>query len=233
MYLKRLILFLITLLIVQACSSTREYTVRPGDSLSKIAKQHNMSVKELQQLNNISNPNLIKAGQTLVVKGKAGEVPVASTAASSNANPQPLPKRNNTVVTPAASPAPKDKVTTPVKNWRKPTAGNVVRTYNPNIPGQKGIQIAGTLHQPIVAANDGEIVFAGAGNSGYGQLIIIRHNANTYSAYGYLSSINVKEGRKVKKGEQIGTMGNSFDGRTVLYFEIRTQGQTVNPMNYI
>lgn len=232
MHLKRLILFLITLLIVQACSSTREYTVRRGDSLSKIAQRHNMSVKELQRLNNISNPNHIRVGQTLVVKGKAGAAPVASTA-SSNANPQALPKRNNTVVTPAAAAAPKDKVATKVKNWRKPTAGNVVRSYNPNIPGQKGIQIAGTLHQPIVAANDGEIVFSGAGNSGYGQLIIIRHDANTYSAYGYLSSINVREGRKVKKGEQIGTMGNSFDGRTVLYFEIRTQGQTVNPMNYI
>ncbi len=232
MHLKRLTLFLITLLIVQACSSTREYTVRPGDSLSKIAQQHNMSVKELQTLNNIANPNLIRAGQTLVVKGKASAAPVASTV-SSSANPQALPKRNNTVITPTAAPPPKDKVATKVKNWRKPTAGTVVRTYNPNVPGQKGIQIAGTLHQPIVAANDGEVVYSGAGNSGYGQLIIIRHNANTYSAYGYLSSINVREGRKVKKGEQIGTMGNSFDGRTVLYFEIRTQGQTVNPMNYI
>ncbi len=232
MHLKRLTLFLFTLLILQACSSTGEYTVRRGDSLSKIAKQHNMSVKELQRLNNISNPNRIRAGQTLVVKGKAGAAaPVASTA--SNANPQALPKRNNSVITPAAAAAPKDKVVTQVKNWRKPTAGTVVRAYNPNIPGQKGIQIAGTLHQPIVAANDGEVVFSGSGNSGYGQLIIIRHNANTYSAYGYLSSINVREGRKVKKGEQIATMGNSFDGRTVLYFEIRTQGQTVNPMNYI
>ncbi|HIW06885.1 MAG TPA: M23 family metallopeptidase, partial [Candidatus Ignatzschineria merdigallinarum] len=104
---------------------------------------------------------------------------------------------------------------------------------NPNIPGQKGIQIAGTINQPIKAAHDGEVVFAGAGNSGYGQLIIVRHNANTYTAYGYLSSINVKEGTKVKKGQAIAGMGNSFDGRTVLYFEIRTKGQTVNPMNYI
>lgn len=230
MILKKLTFLLATLFIVQACSSG-SYTVRSGDSLGQIARNHKMSVNELQRLNNISNPNMIRAGQVLKVKGKSG----SSVRDSNNkdASPAAIARRDNSVVIPKAPAAPKDTVSTGISGWIKPTNGSVVKSYNPNIPGQKGIQIAGNLNQPIHAAHDGEVVFAGAGNSGYGQLIIIRHNANTYTAYGYLSSINIKEGMKVKKGQSIAAMGNSFDGRTVLYFEIRTKGQTVNPMNYI
>ncbi|UNM95334.1 peptidoglycan DD-metalloendopeptidase family protein [Ignatzschineria rhizosphaerae] len=237
MSLKRLTFFLTTLLILSACSSGT-YTVRSGDSLSQIASNHKMSVSDLQRLNNISNPNHIRVGQVLKVSGKAGSA-VRSNNTTSNRNiaatnttPQKIATRDNTVVTPKPA-TPKDQVSTGISGWVKPTEGTVVKSYNPNIPGQKGIQIAGTVNQPIKAAHDGEVVFAGAGNSGYGQLIIVRHNANTYTAYGYLSSINVREGAKVKKGQTIAGMGNSFDGRTVLYFEIRTKGQTVNPMNYI
>lgn len=237
MSLKRLTFFLATLLIISACSGGGNYTVRSGDSLSQIASQHKMSVSELQRLNNISNPNHIRVGQVLRVNGKAGSTvrhnntSNRNIAATNNA-PQKLATRDNTVITPKPA-APKDQVSTGINGWVKPTEGAVVKSYNPNIPGQKGIQIAGSPNQPIKAAHDGEVVFAGSGNSGYGQLIIIRHNANTYSAYGYLSSINAREGAKVKKGQPIAGMGNSFDGRTVLYFEIRTKGQTVNPMNYI
>ncbi len=237
MSLKRLTFFLATFFILQACGSSGSYTVRSGDSLSQIATSHKTSVSELQRLNNISNPNHIRVGQVLRVNGKAGSAVRSNNTsnrniAATNNSPQKLAARDNTIITPKPA-APKDQVSTGISGWVKPTDGAVVKSYNPNIPGQKGIQIAGTINQPIKAAHDGEVVFAGAGNSGYGQLIIIRHNANTYTAYGYLSSINVKEGTKVKKGQAIAGMGNSFDGRTVLYFEIRTKGQTVNPMNYI
>lgn len=234
MHLKRLSLIILALVILQACGSSGSYTVRKGDSLSAIARSHKMSLSELQRMNKISNPNHIRVGQVLTVSGKGGSVVRGNSAKSnSNSNPQAIARRDNTIVTPKAPAAPKDRVATGISGWIKPTDGPIVKSYNPNIPGQKGIQIAGTPNQSIKAAHDGEVVFAGSGNSGYGQLIILKHNANTYSAYGYLSSINAKEGEKVKKGHQIASMGNSFDGRTVLYFEIRTKGQTVNPTNYI
>lgn len=233
MRLKRYTLIIVALFILQACGSTGSYTVRPGDSLSKIARDHKMSMSALQKLNNISNPNHIKVGQVLSVNGKAGSAVRNNNAKNSHSNStQQIARRDNTVVTPKPA-APKDKVSTGISGWAKPTQGAIVKSYNPNIPGQKGIQIGGTLNQAINAAHNGEVVFAGSGNSGYGQLIILKHNANTYSAYGYLAAINTKEGDRVKKGQQIASMGNSFDGRTVLYFEIRTKGQTVNPLNYI
>lgn len=233
MRLKRLTFIILALVILQACGSSGSYTVRPGDSLSAIARNHKMSLSELQRRNNISNPNHIKVGQVLVVGGKGGSSVRNNSAKSTSSQTQAIARRDNTIVTPKAPAAPKDRVSTGISGWIKPTDGAIVKNYNPNIPGQKGIQIAGRPNQPIKAAHDGEVVFAGSGNSGYGQLIILKHNANTYSAYGYLASINTTEGTKVKKGHQIASMGNSFDGRTVLYFEIRTKGQTVNPTNYI
>lgn len=233
MRLKRLTFIILALVILQACGSSGSYTVRPGDSLSAIARSHKMSLSELQRRNNISNPNHIKVGQVLVVGGKGGSSVRNNSAKSTSSQTQAIARRDNTIVTPKAPAAPKDRVSTGISGWIKPTDGAIVKNYNPNIPGQKGIQIAGRPNQPIKAAHDGEVVFAGSGNSGYGQLIILKHNANTYSAYGYLASINATEGTKVKKGHQIASMGNSFDGRTVLYFEIRTKGQTVNPTNYI
>ena len=234
MRLKRFTFIIAALFILQACGSTGSYTVRSGDSLSKIARDHKMSMSALQKLNNISNPNHIKVGQVLKVDGKAGSTVRASNAKhNGSGSTQKIARRDNTVITPKAPSAPKDKVSTGISGWVKPTQGPIVKSYNPNVPGQKGIQIDGSVNQAINAAHNGEVVFAGAGNSGYGQLIILKHNANTYSAYGYLSSINIKEGDKVKKGQQIASMGKSFDGRTVLYFEIRTKGQTVNPLNYI
>lgn len=233
MRLKRLTFIILALVILQACGSSGSYTVRPGDSLSAIARSHKMSLSELQRMNKISNPNHIRVGQVLVVGGKGGSAVRGNSAKSSASQPQAIARRDNTIITPKAPAAPKDKVSTGISGWIKPTDGAIVKSYNPNIPGQKGIQIAGSPNQSIKAAHDGEVVFAGSGNSGYGQLIILKHNANTYSAYGYLASIHTTEGAKVKKGHQIASMGNSFDGRTVLYFEIRTKGQTVNPTNYI
>ncbi len=232
---KKLAFVTATAMIIQACSSTTTYKVRPGDTLSTIARNHKMSVSQLQSMNNIANPNHIKVGQVLTVSGKGG-TPVRgsnNTAKATTGAPTPIARRDNTIVTPKAPAAPKDTVQTGLSGWVKPTEGAVVKSYNPNIPGQKGIQIAGSRGQRINASHGGEVVYAGSGNAGYGQLIILKHNSNTYSAYGYLSSITVQEGMKVNKGQQIATMGESSDGRTVLYFEIRTKGQTVNPMNYI
>lgn len=229
----------IGILLLSSCASRGTYKVKPGDSLSTIAIRYNMSVNEIAKMNGISNPNLIRPGQVLKVKGPSvRSKKVASSRFSSQSEGRKVASAGDTKIsttsTAIKAPAtPQDRVSIGLTGWQKPTQGNVIKGYNPNIPGQKGIRISGNANQPIIAAHDGEIVFAGTGNAGYGQLIIIKHNSNTYSAYGYLASMIAKEGDRVHKGEQIATMGNNSEGQNLLYFEIRTQGQTVNPLNYI
>ncbi len=224
------ILFSVVLILTACASNTGTYTVKSGDSLSAIARRHNLTITEISRMNNITNPNRIHAGQVLKVRANA-KVNQESygTRVSTASSTKPSTNASSTKATPSYTNAPIPKQ----GGWSQPTRGKVVRSFNPNLPGHKGIQISGSPNQAIYSANDGEVVYSGRGNSGYGQLIIIKHTSALYSAYGYLSSINVSEGARVKSGQQIGTMGQSNDGRTVLYFEIRANGSPINPTRYI
>lgn len=221
-------------LIIAACSSYGTYTVRPGDSLSGIANRHNISVSELSRINNISNPNHIRAGQTLKVRGGAKVKDSRSRSSYSTNNQYKVPPANkNTDHSVKASSTYTNQPIPKMGGWQKPTQGKVIRSFNPNLPGHKGIQISGNLNQPVNSANNGVVVYAGQGSGGFGQLVMVKHANNVYTAYGYLSSIAVREGQKVSGGQLIGTMGASPEGKSILHFEVRVNGNPINPSRYV
>ena len=117
--------------------------------------------------------------------------------------------------------------------WRWPGAGKVVGTFVGGDPTRQGIDIAGKSGDPVAAAADGEVVYSGNGLLGYGELIIIKHNASFLSAYGHNRARLVKEGDKVKAGQQIAEMGSSASAREELHFEIRKNGKPVNPLDFL
>lgn len=97
----------------------------------------------------------------------------------------------------------------------------------------EGIDLAGSMGSPVLATADGVVVFAGW-ESGYGQLVRIKHDFGLETRYGHLSEIRVKVGQRVSRGDRIGDMGNS--GRstgTHLHYEVRVNGTAINPMTYI
>ncbi len=224
-------------LIITACSSSGTYTVRSGDSLSNIASRHNMSVAELSRMNNISNPNHIRVGQTLKTRGatkvKDSHSYSNNTTKASNSNYKVPPVNKNTDHSVKASSTYTNQPIPKMAGWHKPTQGKVVRSFNPNLPGHKGIQISGSSNQPVHSANNGVVVYAGQGSGGFGQLVMIKHSNNVYTAYGYLSSIAVREGQKVSGKQQIGTMGTSPEGKNILHFEVRVNGNPINPTRYV
>lgn len=234
---------------IAGCSSNRSslnkrsgnnytYTVVRGDSLGIISKKTGVSVNELSRLNGIKNQNHIQPGQKLRIEKRRGnDVAVASyqnvsrvEKTKSVASRPSNPKITNS----------EPKYTTESKvasvsqiKWKKPTQGSVVRTYNPNLPGHKGVQYTGTVGQNISAAAEGRVVHAGTAPGGYGQLVILKHSNTVYSTYGYLSEVLVKEGANVSLGESIAKMGYSSDKRPVLNFEIRVNNKTTNPVLYV
>jgi lipoprotein NlpD len=110
----------------------------------------------------------------------------------------------------------------------------VIQTYSPTDPARKGIRISGVTGQSVVAAETGKVVYSGSGLVGYGNLIIIKHNNNYLSAYGYNKRLLVQEGDKVLKGERIAQMGSPRGGmHPVLHFEIRKQGKPLDPMTLL
>jgi lipoprotein NlpD len=97
----------------------------------------------------------------------------------------------------------------------------------------KGLDIAGKAGDAIVAAADGQVVYAGAGLRGYGNLIILKHNNTFLTAYAHNQALLVKEDQTVKKGQKIAEMGNTDADRVKLHFEIRRQGKPVDPTRHL
>lgn len=116
-------------------------------------------------------------------------------------------------------------------DWAWPVPGKIVGTFND--ASNKGLDIAGTLGEAVHAAGAGKIVYVGAGLRGYGNLVIIKHDAMFLSAYAHNQKILVKEGQVVKKGQEIAVLGDSDSDRAKLHFEIRRQGKPVDPLRYL
>lgn len=132
--------------------------------------------------------------------------------------------------TPPVSTTPSSSVARPsAAGWIWPTTGRVVVTYAAGDPTRQGIDIAGELGQPVLAARDGEVVYSGAGLIGYGELIIVKHSSELLSAYGHNRVRLVKEGDKVKAGQKIAEMGKNAANRVLLHFEIRRNGKPIDP----
>ena len=122
----------------------------------------------------------------------------------------------------------------PVKNFNY-TSGFGIRydPFNGNTAMHAGLDMSGSMGEPIYAAASGTVVTAGRAN-GYGNLIELDHGRGLATRYGHLSQIAVYGGQRVKQGEMIGRMGST--GRstgTHLHFEVRIDGHAVNPRPYL
>lgn len=147
------------------------------------------------------------------------------------------------VAPPLAAPTPTEPVQTTIASlpgrtiggvrWHWPAQGRVVARFVADDPARQGFDIAGTPGQAVYAAADGEVVYSGNGLLGYGELVIIRHNAEFLSAYGHNRRRLVTEGQKVRAGQHIAEMGRSGAAIDLLHFEIRRGGRPVDPGAYL
>lgn len=115
-------------------------------------------------------------------------------------------------------------------NWMWPAAGKVLGGFS---EASKGIDIAGKAGDPVLASADGKVVYSGSGLRGYGKLVIIKHSSTYLSAYAHNQTILVKEGQSVTRGQRIAEMGNTDADQVKLHFEIRRQGNPVDPSRYL
>lgn len=116
-------------------------------------------------------------------------------------------------------------------NFSWPVRGPVLNAFDDST--NKGLNIGGSVGEAVKAAAAGRVVYAGNGLRGYGNLIIIKHNATYLTAYAHNRTLMVKEGDAVTKGQEIAQMGNTDSDRVMLHFEIRRQGKPVDPMKYL
>jgi lipoprotein NlpD len=193
--------------------------VRAGETVYSIARRYGLDYRDLARWNGIGRDYLIRAGDRLRLSRQPGGEAVAQSAAP----PLPPPARRASPDDPAHRPPP----------WRWPVdVGTVVGTVR-QPSGGVGLRIDGGLNQPILAAADGKVVYTGSALRGYGQLVIINHVRGWLTAYGHNAFLQVKEGDEVRAGQQIAAMGLGPGQQAMLYFEIRLDGEPLDPLTQL
>lgn len=192
------------------------YRVVKGDTLTQIARRHGQSVQSLMRMNNLRNPNRIRVGQILKVQG--GATAAAPSAGSGTVVPR-APVKGASVAAPRSI------------NLVWPADGS--RRRGTTSATSQGVYIAGAAGSPVKAAASGKVVYAGSGLRGYGNMLIINHDANFLSVYAHNERLLVQEGATVKQGQQVATMGNTDSNAVNLYFELRYNGKPVDAMRYL
>jgi lipoprotein NlpD len=227
------------------------YTVKPGDTMIRIGLETGQNWKDVTRWNGLENPNLIEVGQVLrvIAPGTSADVTPGAFIPRPVAPPAPAvassipPAGTRTAAAPAAAAsapaAPVAAAPTPAASsagddevaWIWPTAGGVIAGFDE--AKNKGLDISGKAGDPVLAAGDGRVVYAGSGLRGYGNLVILKHNNTYLTAYAHNQTLLVKEDQTVRKGQKIAEMGQSDADRVKLHFEIRRQGKPVDPARFL
>lgn len=208
------------------------HVVQRGETLYRVAITHDISVQDLARWNGIEPPYTLQVGQRLKLAGP--EAADSRTAAESQPSPKSTSKKKSAGSERESRQAPSRASAGAADarvDWAWPADGKLMGRFGDS--NSKGIEIGGRKGQAIRASGSGQVVYQGGGLRGYGQLIIIKHNATYLSAYAHCDRILVKEGDVVQRGQKIADMGSSGTDRTKLHFEIRRHGTPVNPLSYL
>jgi lipoprotein NlpD len=235
-----------------ALTADGRYRVRRGDTLHAIAFNFGLDWRDVAAWNGIRSPYVIYPDQELRLSPPARSAPRQAQQRPKSSETQPpsgttvqaapAPRSSTAVyrdpapepaATPAAKPAAKGQVAGDPDTWRWPVDGRILSRFQANDPARKGIDIAGTEGQPVVATAAGEVVYSGSGLIAYGELIIIKHSERMLSAYAHNRKRLVEEGQQVKAGERIAEMGRNDRNQAMLHFEIRRDGTPQNPLDYL
>ena len=220
------------------------YRVKSGDTLFSIAFKYGLNYKAVAALNNIPAPYVIYPKQKIRLTGEAKTVnsPVKKSAKTStklkntpintvksNKKQSTVNIKNQTTKTASNS----KRYSKKALNWVWPVSGEVIKGFSNKGVSSKGIDIKGKKNGKVVSASDGIVVYAGNGLIGYGNLVIVKHSDEYLSAYAYNQEILVKEQQSVKAGQKLAIIGGKGAQRSLLHFEVRKDGQPINPLKVL
>ncbi|WP_287197248.1 peptidoglycan DD-metalloendopeptidase family protein [Paraburkholderia sp.] len=206
-------------------TKTVHYRVKRGDTLARIAQKNNCSVKDLLAWNRMSASAHVKKGQVLRI------VTQQTVTTTVDANGKPVTAR-----TPANSATAREMAAQTTRAAKTvtlmwPAQGVVVEPFQAG--ETRGIEIAGKAGDPVRAAADGKVMYAGTGLNEYGSLIIVQHNKDFLTAYSHNRKLLVKTGDIVHQGQLIAEMGNENNTRVSVLFELRHDGKPIDPIPYL
>ena len=230
-----------------ACAPTGIYhTVKPGQTLYRIALTYDIDEAYLAKVNNIKDPTQLKANQKVYIPGvtQLRNVPVTASASKpvakasvSKPSPQKTTPTQKQTTNGTEKPAVKKPVSTkPQKGlFTWPVNGKILNKFGKQ--GQKvykGIEISVPRGTEVKAAASGKVIYSGDAIPGYGNLVILEHSDSYFSVYGYNEKTLVRKDAFVGQGDKIALSGTPPSGQSArLHFEIRKGKSAVNPILYL
>ena len=210
------------------------HSVEKGQTLYGIAKAYNVPTQEIVRINRFKEHVTLKEGDAVFIPGASREKMIdvtieykesVSPSASQVSKPQ------------TASIPPRSEETSKTGKGRFlwPVNGKVISGFGMR-NGEKhaGIDIKAEEGNPVKAADSGKVIYSGNGLSGYGNLIIIKHEGTFFTVYAHNKKNLASEGSLVEKGEEIAQVGDTGRATTPhLHFEIRKNKVTVDPILYL
>jgi murein DD-endopeptidase MepM/ murein hydrolase activator NlpD len=223
------------------------HTLKAGESLYGIARQHGVSLAELQRVNGITEPTRLRTGTELSVPGSAPAADVAPPRAQSGApgsagQPRilntPAAERKTAALTDRSNDA--TEVTaepgSASSRFRWPARGRLIASFGKRPDGthNDGINIAVPQGTEVHAAESGRVAYAGDELKGYGNLVLIRHSNGWVSAYAHADQVLVKRDDVVRRGQVIAKAGKTGTvDQPQLHFELRQGAKPVDPLPHL
>lgn len=233
------------------------YEVKAGDTVNAIARQFGVSAADLARQNGLDGNYTIRVGQQLLIPGVTGPVasptlaatpaptrapvtPTSAPAAKPTSAPTQAPRPTSTA---AAQPAPTEppRPTSPPQptptapppsprvSFEWPSMGTVLRGYSDDF---RGIALAGAVGGPVMASAPGTVASATRSDNGAWH-VLVDHGNGFATLYGNLGAIRVQPGDRVEKLQVLGTYGQIGNAPVQIYFELRQNGQPVDPRAYL
>ena len=200
----------------------RLYEVQPGESFAEIAQRFQIQTRSLALLNRMQPPYDVRPGDVIVLPA------VASTSPPQEPTPGWRTQTRNEEPSAPASLQPPSAIPTGNGTFAWPVEGEVLARFGRQANGGRldGVEIAANAGQPMRAAADGEVVYAGADVPGYGALVLVQHEGAYVTAYGYGARALVREGQRVRRGDSVAEAGE----RGRMLFQVRENGRATDPL---
>ena len=216
------------------------YTVSPGETLEQIAARAGVPPEDILEINGLSRAGDVRPGKIIYVlagrlsaPGSTPPIAPVPATAPSTASLAPQPPSANLPPPSLASIA----VASGAGRFRWPLDGITAigspfgtRAGRPH----EGIDLPAPVGTPVYAAGDGQVVYAGSGIRGYGNLIVIQHEGDLLTVYAHNSQLLVAQGDKVRVGQRIALVGQTGHASGPhLHFEVRSGQIPVDPVSYL
>jgi lipoprotein NlpD len=199
------------------------YVVSPGDTLTSIAARHGVPVEDLAEINGLGGGDTLAAGRVIFLLAPDGPA-------------RPRPRRAVAVAPPLTAPLATERKRETSLRWPlvQPRLSSAFGARPGRPQPHEGIDLAAPLGTPILAAEAGEVLYAGSDVRGYGNMVVLRHPGDLLTVYAHTSVILVHTGDRIDVGQEIARVGQS--GRATaphLHFEVRRAQVPQDPLRFL